>query len=66
MLKSIRNFFYDIKQEIKKISWVKKQDVFSSLLIVMVIIICFSFFFCFIDFLSVCIVKGLFGIIYDI
>ncbi|MDN5247782.1 MAG: preprotein translocase subunit SecE [Wolbachia endosymbiont of Tyrophagus putrescentiae] len=66
MLKSLRNFIYDIGQEIRKISWIKRREVLSSLFIVMIIIVCFSIFFCFVDFLSVFVVKALFGIVYDV
>ncbi|UWI83416.1 preprotein translocase subunit SecE [Wolbachia endosymbiont of Howardula sp.] len=48
----------------KKIVWIKKQEVFSSLLMVIMIILCFSTFFYFIDFLSLYIIKALFGIVY--
>lgn len=66
MLKKLRNFFYDIRQEVKKISWAKKQEVSSSLLVVVVVMLCFSVFFCFVDFISLYAVKALFGVIYDI
>ncbi|WP_081326526.1 preprotein translocase subunit SecE [Wolbachia pipientis] len=66
MLKSLRSFFYDIRQEIKKIAWVKRRDVISSLFVVVIVILCFSIFFCFIDFISLYVVKALFGIVYDI
>ncbi|MDD9331126.1 MAG: preprotein translocase subunit SecE [Wolbachia sp.] len=66
MLKILHSFFCDIKQEIRKITWVKKQEILSSLFVVVVVILCFSIFFCFIDFISLCIIKVLFGIIYGI
>ncbi|MBC6686182.1 MULTISPECIES: preprotein translocase subunit SecE [Wolbachia] len=64
MLKSLCVFFYDIKQEIRRIAWVKKQEVLSSLFVVMIVILCFSIFFCFVDFMSLYVIKALFGIIY--
>ncbi|WP_224721449.1 preprotein translocase subunit SecE [Candidatus Wolbachia massiliensis] len=66
MLKSLSVFFCDIKQEIRRIAWVKKQEVLSSLFIVVVVILCFSVFFCFVDFVSLYAIKALFGIIYGI
>ena len=66
MLKILRVFLYDIKQEVKKISWVKRRDVFPSLFIVILVIVCFSLFFGFMDFMSLCLIKALFGIVYDV
>ncbi|WP_395463317.1 preprotein translocase subunit SecE [Wolbachia endosymbiont of Cantharis cryptica] len=66
MLKSLSGFFCDIKQEIRRIAWVKKQEVLSSLFIVIVVILCFSVFFCFVDFISLYAIKALFGIVYGI
>lgn len=66
MLKKLRIFFDDIKQEIRKISWVKRREVLSSLFVVMIVILCFSVFFCFVDFISLYAVRALFGIVYDI
>ncbi|OCA07014.1 preprotein translocase, SecE subunit [Wolbachia endosymbiont of Trichogramma pretiosum] len=66
MLKNLYVFFCDIKQEIRRIAWIKKQQVLSSLFIVIIVILCFSIFFCFVDFMSLCIIKTLFGIIYGI
>ncbi|WP_238580378.1 MAG: preprotein translocase subunit SecE [Wolbachia endosymbiont of Armadillidium vulgare] len=64
MLKNLCGFFCDIKQEIRRIAWIKKQQVLSSLFVVIVVILCFSIFFCFVDFMSLYIIKTLFGIIY--
>nr|WP_237350023.1 preprotein translocase subunit SecE [Wolbachia endosymbiont of Cylisticus convexus] len=64
MLKNLCGFFCDIKQEIRRIAWIKKQQVLSSLFVVIVVILCFSIFFCFVDFMSLYIIKALFGIIY--
>ncbi|WP_244662746.1 preprotein translocase subunit SecE [Wolbachia endosymbiont of Ceratosolen solmsi] len=64
MLKSLCGFFCDIKQEIRRIAWVKKQEVLSSLFVVMIVILCFSIFFCFVGFMSLYVIKALFGIIY--
>ncbi|MDE5066032.1 preprotein translocase subunit SecE [Wolbachia endosymbiont of Drosophila malagassya] len=64
MLKSLCGFFCDIKQEIRRIAWVKKQEVLSSLFVVMIVILCFSIFFFFVDFMSLYVIKALFGIIY--
>ncbi|WP_265044601.1 MULTISPECIES: preprotein translocase subunit SecE [Wolbachia] len=64
MLKSLCGFFCDIKQEIRRIAWVKKQEVLSSLFVVMIVILCFSIFFCFVDCMSLYVIKALFGIIY--
>ncbi|WP_448129307.1 hypothetical protein [Wolbachia pipientis] len=36
----------------------------SSLFVVMIVILCFSIFFCFVDFMSLYVIKALFGIIY--
>ncbi|MGL9725690.1 MAG: preprotein translocase subunit SecE [Wolbachia sp.] len=66
MLKDLYIFFCDIKQEIRRIVWIKGQQVLSSLFVVIVIILCFSIFFCFVDFMSICVIKALFGIIYGI
>ncbi|MFV0948572.1 preprotein translocase subunit SecE [Wolbachia endosymbiont of Nasonia giraulti] len=66
MLKNLYVFFCDIKQEIRRIAWIKKQQVLSSLFIVITVILCFSIFFCFVDFMSLYIIKTLFGIIYGI
>ncbi|WP_353288192.1 preprotein translocase subunit SecE [Wolbachia endosymbiont (group B) of Gerris lacustris] len=66
MLKNLYVFFCDIRQEIRRIAWIKKQQVLSSLFIVIVVILCFSIFFCFVDFMSLYIIKTLFGIIYGI
>ncbi|WP_407512442.1 preprotein translocase subunit SecE [Wolbachia endosymbiont of Trichogramma kaykai] len=66
MLKNLYVFFCDIKQEIRRIAWIKKQQVLSSLFIVTIVILCFSIFFSFVDFMSLCIIKTLFGIIYGI
>ncbi|AGJ98698.1 preprotein translocase subunit SecE [Wolbachia endosymbiont of Drosophila simulans wNo] len=66
MLKNLYVFFCDIKQEIRRIAWVKKQQVLSSLFIVIIVILCFSIFFCFVDFMSLYVIKTLFGIIYGI
>ncbi|MFP3028537.1 MAG: preprotein translocase subunit SecE [Wolbachia sp.] len=66
MLKNLYVFFCDIKQEIRRIAWIKKQQVLSSLFIVIIVILCFSIFFCFVDFMSLYIIKTLFGIIYGI
>ncbi|WP_246433261.1 preprotein translocase subunit SecE [Wolbachia endosymbiont (group B) of Cyclophora punctaria] len=55
-----------MKQEIRRIAWIKKQQVLSSLFIVIIVILCFSIFFCFVDFMSLYIIKTLFGIIYGI
>ncbi|MDM8335668.1 preprotein translocase subunit SecE [Wolbachia pipientis] len=64
MLKSLSVFFCGIKQEIRRIAWVKKQEVLSSLFVVAIFILCFSVFFCLVDFTSLCTIKALFGIIY--
>ncbi|WP_319606831.1 preprotein translocase subunit SecE [Wolbachia endosymbiont (group B) of Sphaerophoria taeniata] len=66
MLKNLYVFFCDIKQEIRRIAWIKKQQVLSSLFIVITVILCFSIFFCFVDFISLYVIKTLFGIIYGI
>ncbi|CCF77984.1 hypothetical protein wOo_01580 [Wolbachia endosymbiont of Onchocerca ochengi] len=66
MLKSLSSFFYDIKQEIRKVAWAKKQEVLSSLFVVAGVILCFSVFFCLVDFISLYIIKALFGIVYGI
>ncbi|WP_319606918.1 MULTISPECIES: preprotein translocase subunit SecE [unclassified Wolbachia] len=66
MLKNLYIFFCDIKQEIRRIAWIKKQQVLSSLFIVITVILCFSIFFCFVDFMSLYVIKTLFGIIYGI
>ncbi|MFP3021828.1 MAG: preprotein translocase subunit SecE [Wolbachia sp.] len=66
MLKNLYVFFCDIKQEIRRIAWIKKQQVLSSLFIVIIVILCFSIFFCFVDFMSLYVIKTLFGIIYGI
>ncbi|MBV0899187.1 MAG: preprotein translocase subunit SecE [Wolbachia endosymbiont of Fragariocoptes setiger] len=66
MLKSLHSLFLGIKQEVWKISWVKRREVFSSLFTILIVIILFSFFFSFVDFLSLCTIKTLFGIIYDL
>lgn len=66
MLKNLYVFFCDIKQEIRRIAWIKKQQVLSSLFIVIIFILCFSIFFCFVDFMSLYVIKTLFGIIYGI
>ncbi|UIP91167.1 preprotein translocase subunit SecE [Wolbachia pipientis] len=66
MLKNLYVFFCDIKQEIRRIAWVKRQQVLSSLFIVIIVILCFSIFFCFVDFMSLYVIKTLFGIIYGI
>ncbi|WP_341808695.1 preprotein translocase subunit SecE [Wolbachia endosymbiont (group E) of Neria commutata] len=65
MLKNLCGFFCDIKQEIRRIAWVKKQEVLSSLFVVIIVILCFSIFFCLVDFISLCTIKALFGIVYD-
>ncbi|MCJ7454007.1 MAG: preprotein translocase subunit SecE [Wolbachia endosymbiont of Homalodisca vitripennis] len=66
MLKNLYVFFCDIKQEIRRIAWIKKQQVLSSLFTVIIVILCFSIFFCFVDFMSLYVIKTLFGIIYGI
>ncbi|WP_230440380.1 preprotein translocase subunit SecE [Wolbachia pipientis] len=66
MLKNLYVFFCDIKQEIRRIAWIKKHQVLSSLFIVITVILCFSIFFCFVDFMSLYVIKTLFGIIYGI
>ncbi|WP_245800817.1 preprotein translocase subunit SecE [Wolbachia endosymbiont of Wuchereria bancrofti] len=66
MLKSLSVFFCDIKQEIRRIAWVRKQEVLSSLFVVVIVILCFSVFFCFVDFMSLYAIKTLFGIVYGI
>ncbi|WGJ62595.1 preprotein translocase subunit SecE [Wolbachia endosymbiont of Frankliniella intonsa] len=66
MLKNLYVFFCDIKQEIRRIAWIKKQQLLSSLFIVITVILCFSIFFCFVDFMSLYVIKTLFGIIYGI
>ncbi|MGL9732595.1 MAG: preprotein translocase subunit SecE [Wolbachia sp.] len=66
MLKDLSVFLYNIKQEIRKIAWVKKQEVLSSLFVVAVVILCFSVFFHLIDFTSLYTIKALFGIVYGI
>ncbi|WP_319606905.1 preprotein translocase subunit SecE [Wolbachia endosymbiont (group B) of Dolichovespula media] len=66
MLKNLYVFFCDMKQEIRRIAWIKKQQVLSSLFIVIIVILCFSIFFYFVDFMSLYIIKTLFGIIYGI
>ncbi|WP_374699505.1 preprotein translocase subunit SecE [Wolbachia endosymbiont (group A) of Limnophora tigrina] len=66
MLKNLYVFFCDIKQEVRRIAWIKKQQVLSSLFIVITVILCFSIFFCFVDFMSLYVIKTLFGIIYGI
>ncbi|QKX02459.1 preprotein translocase subunit SecE [Wolbachia endosymbiont of Dirofilaria (Dirofilaria) immitis] len=66
MLKNLSSFFYDIKQEIRKVVWAKKQEVLSSLFVVAGIILCFSIFFCLVDFISLYTIKALFGIVYGI
>ncbi|UIP93277.1 preprotein translocase subunit SecE [Wolbachia endosymbiont of Anopheles demeilloni] len=66
MLKNLYVFFCDIKQEIRRIAWIKKQQVLSSFFIIIIVILCFSIFFCFVDFMSLYIIKTLFKIIYEI
>ncbi|MGL9682271.1 MAG: preprotein translocase subunit SecE [Wolbachia sp.] len=66
MLKGLNVFLCDIKQEIRKIAWVKKQEVLSSLFVVAVVVLCFSVFFYLIDFTSLCAIKALFEIFYGI
>ncbi|WP_237342919.1 preprotein translocase subunit SecE [Wolbachia endosymbiont of Folsomia candida] len=65
MLKNLCDFFCDIRQEVRRIAWVKKQEVLSSLFVVIIVILCFSIFFCLVDFISLCTIKTLFGIVYD-
>ncbi|QKX01882.1 preprotein translocase subunit SecE [Wolbachia endosymbiont of Cruorifilaria tuberocauda] len=66
MLKSLNSFFCGIKQEIKKVTWAKKQEVFSSLFVIAGVILCFLVFFCLVDFISFYTIKALFGIFYGI
>ncbi|WP_255419700.1 preprotein translocase subunit SecE [Wolbachia endosymbiont of Dipetalonema caudispina] len=66
MLKSLSNFFYYTKQEIKKVAWAKKQEVLSSLFVIVSVILCFSIFFCLVDFISLYTIKALFEIVYGI
>ncbi|QKX03088.1 preprotein translocase subunit SecE [Wolbachia endosymbiont of Litomosoides sigmodontis] len=66
MLKILSIFFCDIKQEVRRIAWMKKQEVLSSLFVVVIVILCFSVFFCFVDFISLYAIKALFGIVYGI
>ncbi|QCB61435.1 preprotein translocase subunit SecE [Wolbachia endosymbiont of Brugia malayi] len=66
MLKNLSVFFCNIKQEIRRIAWVRKQEVLSSLFVVAIVILCFSVFFCFVDFMSLYAIKTLFGIVYGI
>ncbi|WP_246209898.1 preprotein translocase subunit SecE [Wolbachia endosymbiont of Atemnus politus] len=66
MLKNLSVFFCDIKQEIKRVTWAKKEGVLSSLFVVAVVILCFSIFFCLVDFISLYAIKALFGIVYGI
>ncbi|WFW29970.1 MAG: preprotein translocase subunit SecE [Wolbachia endosymbiont of Menacanthus eurysternus] len=66
MLKNFGVFLYDIKQEIRRVAWLKKQEILSSLFIVMVVMLCFSIFFYLVDFILLYVIKALYGIVYGI
>ncbi|MDG7056148.1 MAG: preprotein translocase subunit SecE [Wolbachia endosymbiont of Meromenopon meropis] len=66
MFRALSLFFSDIKQEMRKVAWVKNQEVLSSLFVVAVVILCFSVFFHLVDFTSLCLIKALFRVIYGI
>lgn len=66
MIKTLICFFGEIKQEIVKISWVKKEEVMFFLFLTIVVILCFSVFFCLVDLTFFYVIRVLLGIIYDI
>ncbi len=63
-MKAIVGFFSEVKQEIVRVSWAKKEETISFLSITIVVILCFSIFFCFVDLLFFYIIKTLLEVIY--
>lgn len=59
-------FFNEIKQEVIKVSWAKKEEIVCFLLLTIVVILCFSVFFCLVDLLFFHMIRVLLEVIYDI
>jgi preprotein translocase subunit SecE len=51
MFKKIFQFFVDCKGELKKVAWPSKQELYSSVLVVVVSLILFSAFITLVDWL---------------
>ncbi|WP_408647417.1 preprotein translocase subunit SecE [Wolbachia endosymbiont of Pentidionis agamae] len=66
MLRILNNFFYSLRQEVLTISWVGKKEVFSSFIIVLIAVLCFSTFFCLVDFLFINVIKWIFKAVYGV
>ncbi|WP_339045686.1 preprotein translocase subunit SecE [Candidatus Mesenet endosymbiont of Agriotes lineatus] len=66
MIRALMCFFSEIKQEIVKVSWAKKEEIMYFLFLTIVIILCFSVFFCLVDFSFFYVIRVLLGVIYDI
>lgn len=65
-MKAIICFFNEIKQEIISISWAKKEEIVCFLFLTVVVILCFSIFFCFIDLLFFYVIKTLLEVIHNV
>jgi len=51
MFKKIFHFFVDCKGELKKVAWPSKQELYSSVLVVVVSLVLFSAFITLVDWL---------------
>ena len=61
MLKRTREFFADVRAELKKVSWPSRQDTLSSTGVVLVVVFIISFYLGIIDILLSRMVTSLFG-----
>ena len=57
-MKKIKNFFKDVKQEVSKVKWPTKKDMFKYSLTVILFIVFFALFFSAID-VVVALIKSL-------
>lgn len=61
IFKSVANYFSDVKSELKKVTWPNRQEVITSTIVVLVVVIVFTLFIGVVDEIFIRLVKFFLG-----
>ncbi len=61
ILKSIAEYFNDVKSELKKVTWPNRQEIITSTIVVVVVVIAFTLFVGIVDEVFIRLIKFLLG-----
>lgn len=60
-LKSIANYFSDVKSELRKVTWPNREEIVTSTLVVVVVVIAFTLFIGIVDEIFIRLIKFFLG-----